>query len=214
MEETKIKNKPVNPVMILNLVMLAGIIILYVLFFTSGNHNSENSNEQVQNMPVNAGSGTIVFVNSDFILQHYELVDTLAKQMDYERIIRDKDFSARQKQYEEEAGYFQESVEKQRIDQESAQKIYEQLMLKQQELHELQDQYSGELAQKEFDMNIILLDSVRNYLKRFNQNYQFDYILSYNATGNILAAKDTLDITSSVLEGLNKEYRQKFYSEK
>jgi Skp family chaperone for outer membrane proteins len=83
-------------------------------------------------------------------------------------------------------------------------------MMKQQELYELQEQYTAELAQKEFEMNLILLDSVRNYLTRLNHKYNFDYILSYSTAGNIMLAKDTFDITTSVLEGLNNEYNARY----
>ena len=56
-------------------------------------------------------------------------------------------------------------------------------------------------------MNSTLVDSVRNYLKRLNEIYNYDYILGYNNTGNIFLAKDTFDITNDVIEGLNREYQ-------
>ena len=75
---------------------------------------------------------------------------------------------------------------------------------------QLQEQYSAELAQKEYNMNLVLLDSVRNYVYRLNKRYNYDYILSYNMVGNIILAKDTFDITQPVLEGLNLEYNEKY----
>jgi outer membrane protein len=73
----------------------------------------------------------------------------------------------------------------------------------------LQDQYSAELSQKEMEMNMVILDSIRNYLKRMNMTAGFDYILSYNSMGNILFAKDTFNITPQVIQGLNLEYAEK-----
>lgn len=83
-------------------------------------------------------------------------------------------------------------------------------MMKQQELMTLQEQYAAELAQKEFEMNMILLDSVRNFVYRLNEKYNYDYILSYNTAGNIILAKDTFDITQPVLNGLNMEYEKRY----
>ncbi|MEZ5197171.1 MAG: OmpH family outer membrane protein [Bacteroidales bacterium] len=116
-------------------------------------------------------------------------------------------FYPKQKAFETDAAHFQDQVQKQSISEQSAQVIYEQLMAKQQDLYALQEQYASEMQQKEFEMNVVLLDSVRNYLERLNKVYNYDYILGYNTAGNIFLAKDTFDITSQILEGLNKEYR-------
>ena len=52
-----------------------------------------------------------------------------------------------------------------------------------------------------------LLDTLNGFLKRFNATYRYDYILGYKTAGEILIASDTLDITTVVLDELNKEYR-------
>jgi outer membrane protein len=83
-------------------------------------------------------------------------------------------------------------------------------MAKQEEIYQIQQQYSAELAQQEFEMNMTLLDSVRNYLQRLNVKAQYDYILNYNASGSILQAKGNFDITEDVLQGLNSEYQAKY----
>jgi len=206
-------NKAGNLGLILNVIILIGLIVLYVLFFTK--KEKTEGNAQVQYVPaVSSGSGSIAFVNSDLVLEKYELVNKLTDQLEREQQKKDASFTAKQNAFEADAAYFQEQVEKQAISQESAQQIYEQLMMKQQELYELQDKYAAELAKKEIEMNVVLLDSVRNYLDRVNKIYNFDYILSYNAAGNILFAKDTFDITRQIIDGLNREYKIKYSPEK
>lgn len=203
------KGKKFQTSLVLNIVAIIGLIVIYILYFT--NKDKPEDKQPAQYIPaVSSGSGSIVFVNSDLLLEEYSLVKKLTDQLDRDRKKKDTDFSARQKTYEEDAAYFQQQVEKQAISEQSAQQIYEQLMLKQQELYELQEKYTADLAQKEFEMNVILLDSIRNYLNRINKTYEFDYILSYNTAGNILLANDTFDITEQVLDGLNKEYLEKY----
>ncbi|MBC8486490.1 MAG: OmpH family outer membrane protein [Bacteroidetes bacterium] len=206
-------NKAGNLGLILNVIILIGLIVLYVLFFTK--KEKPEGDTQVQYVPaVSSGSGSIAFVNSDLVLEKYELVNKLTGQLEREQQKKDASFIAKQNALEADAAYFQEQVEKQSISQENAQQIYEQLMMKQQELYELQDKYATELAKKEIEMNVVLLDSVRNYLDRVNKIYNFDYILSYNAAGNILLAKDTFDITQQIIDGLNREYKIKYSPEK
>ena len=191
--------------LILSIIAIIGLVILFVLEFTDNDEPEEK--QIVRALPVSSSGGnSIVFINSDLILEKYLLVNKLAAQ----RRKKDADFEARQKVYEQDAVYFQEQVQQQTISEQSAQQIYEQLMMKQQELYELQDQYTAELAQKEFEMNIVLLDSVRNYLTRLNKKYNYNYILSYSTAGNIILAKDTFDITLPVLEGLNNEYNDRY----
>jgi outer membrane protein len=58
-------------------------------------------------------------------------------------------------------------------------------------------------------MNQLLMDSLNNFLKRYNEKMNFDYIFSYNRGGSILTANDSLDITNEVLKLLNEEFVQK-----
>lgn len=195
--------------LILSVIAILGLVALFVMEFTNKDEPAETQSELV--LPVSSsGANSIVFINSDLILEKYALVDKMAAQLEKDRQNKDADFAAKQRTYEQDAQYFQEQVQQQAISEQSAQLIYDQLMVKQQELMQLQEQYSAELAQKEYNMNLVLLDSVRNYVYRLNKKYNYDYILSYNMVGNIILAKDTFDITQPVLEGLNLEYNEKY----
>jgi len=208
-ENTNNPLKSGNLSLILSVIAIIGLVVIFILKFTEKEETDDSITSQ--NMPVmSTGSNSIVFVNSDLVLQEYDLVNKLTGQLESDRKKKDADFTARQKAYESDAAYFQQQVQQQSISEESAQQIYEQLMLEQQELYELQDQFTAVLAQKEYEMNLVLLDSIRNYLKRLNLKYNYDYILSYNATGNILLGKDTFEITQQVINGLNMEYLEKY----
>jgi outer membrane protein len=199
--------KPERLSLILSSIAVLGVIIMIIITFTG---NEKGDDKSSMNMPVvSSGTNSIVFVNTDLLLKDYELVKILTSQLDQERQQKNDDFTARQKAYEDDAAYFQSQVQKQTISEESAQQIYEKLMLQQQDLYGLQDKYTAELSNKEIEMNLVLLDSVKNYLARLNKIYNYDYILSSNSTGNILMAKDTFDITPQVLTGLNKEFNLK-----
>jgi outer membrane protein len=214
-EETK-NQKGGNWHTLIILLLAAGLVVLYILFFQQKAKKTELPTVSQPAMPRITGSATtpIAFVNTDELLDRYELVQVLSAQLEQEQRKKDADFRKKQREYEQEPAYFQESVQKQTISESSAQRIYEQLMMKQQDLYDLQDQYSSELSRKELEMTRVLLDSVKNYLERANQTFQFDYILNYSLAGSILLAKDTFDITESVLSGLNREYKAKYPEQK
>ena len=206
------KNKKSLP--IFSIVLAIGLAVLYFLHFNDQQETSvknDVSNPQPVVMPA-VKTGSIAFVNSEVLLQNYDLVTKLSNQLDKQKQNKDADFTKRQSEYEQEAAYFQQQVQAQSISEQSAQEIYQQLMAKQEELYALQQKYSNELGQLEFEMNVTLLDSVRNYLERMNKKSKFDYILNLDATGNIFVAKDTFDITPQVIKGLNQEFQLKYSS--
>lgn len=200
--------------LIISIVLIVAVAVLYVFHFTSDHGVDDGAKDKGKPAEVvNSGVGgavNIAFVNSDLLLEKYALVEKLAGQLERDTRQKDADFSARQQEFESEAAYFQESVANQSLSEQRAQGIYEQLMAKQQDLYALQEQYRAELGQKEFEMNITLLDSVKNYLNRMNDRSKYDYILNYNASGSILKANNAFDITELVLEGLNSEYNEKY----
>ncbi len=189
---------------IINVVLLAGLVVLYFLVL-----------QKDDSMPVKAvqkassGSVTVAYVNSDSILAHYDLVKQMKDELEKNTVKYESELKNKQSAFEKDAAYFQDQVNKKTISEASAQEVYSSLMAEQQKLYELREKYSAELAQKEFDMNQLLMDSLNNFLKRYNEKMNFDYIFSYNRGGSILTANDSLDITNEVLKLLNEEFVQK-----
>jgi outer membrane protein len=207
MDNTKLSRVSI----VLNILLLVGLLVLYIIFFNSKNEIRESKPAEAINLPsVSSSDGAIAFVNSDLVLSQYKLVDKLAKELEKERKIKSNDISSKEQAYQKDAAYLQEQIQKQSISEQSAQQIYEQLMATQQDLYDLQERYTMELSRKEINMNMVLLDSIRKFLLRYNSSANFDYVLSYNDNGGILFAKDTFDITPQVIQGINKEYDIKF----
>jgi len=201
------KNK-INPSLLaLNLVMLVGLIVLYVLHFSGSGGKTNRLSGAIEK--ANKGAISVAFVNNDSILNNYELVKKMRADLEAKGKRLEGEVAAQQKAFEKDAAYFQEQVAKKTINEKSAQEIYGQLQQNQQKIYQLRDRYAAELQQSEMDMNVALLDSVTNFLKRYNQDYKFDYILGFTKGGNILFANDTLDVTGDVLKALNLEYIQK-----
>lgn len=189
---------------IINVVLLIGLVILYFIVLKPGNSTSVKS---IQN--ASGGSLSVAYVNSDTLLAHYDLVKQMRDELQKNTVTLENELKNKQGTFEKDAAYFQEQVNKKSISEASAQEVYSSLMAEQQKLYELREKYSAEIARKEFDMNQLLLDSLNNFLVRYNKKMNYDYILSYNKGGSILNANDSLDITSDVLLELNNEYKQK-----
>ncbi len=200
----KVKKTNYNAILtVTNVVLFVGLIVLYFLVLKPGGNEPTNM-ALVQK--VSGGAVTVAYVNSDSILVHYDLVKSMRKDLEAKTARLENELKSKQASFEKDAAYFQEQVSKKTISEASAQEIYGQLMGEQQKLYELREQYSNDLSKQEFDLNVLLIDSLNNFLERYNQKMHFDYILSYNKGGSILAANDSLDITRDVLKLLNEEF--------
>ncbi|MEI7500278.1 MAG: OmpH family outer membrane protein [Bacteroidota bacterium] len=189
---------------LLGLILLIGLVVLYVLFFISRKSPEPN-------LPLNAqkASGkalSVVFVNIDSLNTNYEYVKILRGDLESTGKRLQSEVLSEQSALEKEAADFQRQISNNAIAEDKAKVIYEQLMQKQQLLMQKKERYTQQVAEQEMNMNLRLIDSVTTFLKRFNRQYQFDYIMGFKTGGEILVSNDTLDITRSVLDALNKEY--------
>ncbi|MCX6247686.1 MAG: OmpH family outer membrane protein [Bacteroidetes bacterium] len=191
----------------IELILLIGLAVLYVLFFTS----KKNADPGVS-AALSKSSGKsvrVVFVNIDSLNNQYTFVKKLKTDLEATGKRFETEILSEQAAFEKEATAFQKQVAANAIPEDKAKIQYEALMQRQQALVEKKDRYTQQVAEKEQAMHVTLLDTVTNFLKRYNRNYKFDYILGLASAGQILLASDTLDITKDVVKELNKEYQEK-----
>jgi outer membrane protein len=198
-------DRKMRSVMVVNIVLALAVILLFVLYLTGRNQQAGNTK------PVAALSGSsvkVAYVNNDSILSSYELVKKMRTDLEAKGKRLEAEITAKQSAFDKDAAYFQEQVKKKALSEQSSQEIYAQLQQEQQKINDLRQRYSADLQQNEMQMNVVLVDSVTNFLKRFNANNKFDYVLGYSKGGNILLTNQSLDITKNVLDELNGEYRR------
>ena len=215
------KNLPVIS-LVLNLIL--AVAVLFYLHFSNASPkaaapavaiaSSEPATEDtlLQNAPVpviaNMGADAkVVYVQYDSLITNYDF---------YKKIQRD--LEAKLKSAEAELMGKQAKLEKDYADYQEKQSLYtdamkqekeQQLMAQNQELTELKQKREQQFAEQQKALSEKLLNSLSGYIKRIAKQNKFDYVLSYQrGVPGVLYGKDSLDITSTVIEGLNKEYRK------
>ena len=191
---------------ILSILSLLGVIVLLAVQFGGSSKTGENVAAAVNR---SEKSVKVAFVNYDSIVANYELIKKLRTEFEAKTKRLDNDINAKQREIEKGAAYLEEQVNKKSLSEQSAQEVYVQLQQEQQKVLELRDRYLNELQMSELQMQETSLDSIINFIGRYNKQYKFDYILGFTKTGNILYANDTLDITKDVIQQLNVEYNAK-----
>lgn len=208
MEEETTNNvgKKLKINLLLTAILLLAVAVLYVLFFTMKKAPSGSAS---QNAGLSESEVRVAYVESDSILAHYTLAIEKSKELEQKGKKMEAQLKTRQDQYQKDASYFQDQVAQNKLSEQSAQFIYNQLMEEQQKIYELQNQYASEMADLEMQVNIMLLDSVTNFLERLNHKLNFDYILGDNPGSNLLLKNPKFNITDQVIQGLNNEYAVK-----
>ena len=79
---------------------------------------------------------------------------------------------------------------------------------KQQKIEERKQSMEMQFMKETSDFNIELQERIIAYLKKYNANGAYTYILPYSReTINLLYVNDAYNITTEVLKGMNEEYK-------
>ena len=184
----------------LNILTFAGVIVLFILYFTNKKANNKVS---VSN---NGAAYSIAYVNSDSLMSQYKMFDVYKTTMENRKKQMEADMAVKAKKFESDVADYQKKVQSYAISSDQAQKIEADLTKRQQQLLELKDNLTNELSQMELSNQTSLFDSIISALKVYNANQNFDYILGYSKGIGILLANEKYNITPAVVEILNKNY--------
>lgn len=189
---------------IYNILSGAAIIALFVIIFTGSKGNGPVAGGGAP------GSTSYAFVETDTVLAHYTLVDTLKAKLQRQTAKLEKDLSDKEQSLKAKIATYQRNMQNGRITSADEAKRQEQTLgEEQQNLMQLRDQYMAQLSQFQSDINLEILDSLTSTIKRHQKDYPYDFIFGYSKGGGILYANPKLDITQSVIEKLNKNYSGK-----
>ena len=113
---------------------------------------------------------------------------------------------ARGRALQQAAAAFQQKAQSGGYTQEQAQQQQIKLQKQQIELQNLQEKLSNQYEQEQQKYNNEMRDSIRSFLNEYNKTHNYSFIIS-KAGDNLLYAEKSLDITSDVVNGLNKRYK-------
>jgi outer membrane protein len=186
---------------ILNIILLVAVAVLYYLHFSKS--QSTGSGLAIPSQTI---SSSIVFVNSDSLLDNYEFFKDIKTRMESKEDSIDNLIKAQASRLESEIVAYQKDApgmtDQQRMVKE------EELMKKQQALGDRRKELLNILEEEEGTLNDSLYAKLQLFLKDFNKDKNFSFILSYQRGGGILHANDSLNITNEVVKGLNERYEK------
>jgi outer membrane protein len=151
-------------------------------------------------------AGRIVYVNTDTLLNQYDYYKDVSKASENKRFRLETDIANKAKNFQNKVAFFQQKVQQGGLTQEQGQTAQAQLQQEEQSIVAFRDKAAQDLAKEDAKKTEDILNNIQSFLKEFNAGDKYDMVIGYSKGGGVLYAKEDLDITKSVLEGLNKKY--------
>jgi outer membrane protein len=193
-----------NLSVVLNAVLVVAVAVLFVLFFSN---NKSNKTEVAASETGAAQKGDIVYIQIDSLINNYDMFNDLRSELESKATKIQNDLNKKSRAFENDAKDFEEKLNKGLLTRSQAESMQASLLQRQQELQNYTQQKQMEMAEEETVMVNKVMDSIKTYVKKYNETHQYALILTTSATTQVVMEGNvSLDITQDVLAGLNEEY--------
>ena len=184
------------------------IVALSALFVLTACNQKQNAAADAAAHAEEEQSGMkVAFVEVDSLMSQYQFCK------DYTLLLNKKGENAantlqqKQRALQQHAAALQKKYESNGFNtRDELERAQNQINKEQQDLAELDQRLTNELAMENAKLNEELRDSIQAFLKVYNKAKKYDYILARQGD-NILFANPKFDITKEVVAGLNKRYK-------
>jgi outer membrane protein len=193
-----------NISLIVNIVLAVAIGVLFVLFLYLRGQVKELNSHPIASK---TGDSKIVYINIDSLYGKYDMYKDMKAMMEDKQKKMEGEMAVKKNNYERSVMDYQDKAKKGLLLRSEAEKIEQQLMGDQQNLMKIGESMQAQLADETRVQNNKLINTIVDYLKEYNKNGTYQFILSHLYGGNLLYADGSLDITNDVVKGLNEKYR-------
>ncbi len=166
--------------------------------------------QKVDMRPVSASDSLrlpVAYINVDSLLVNYDF----AKDLNEELVKKTEDarmnVNGKAQALEKDYSQFQRKLQTNAfLSEERAQQEAQKLQSKKDELDQLNYKLQNDLAQQQAQMNARLADTIRSFVRQYNEEMHFELIFTNTMYDNILIDAPKYDITGDVLRLLNERY--------
>ncbi len=196
-----------NSNLIINIVLGIGLIVLYILHFTSGNNETVTRKVSGKDSASLNEVMPIAYINVDSLLQNYQYSKDLNERLIRKRENAQATLTEKARKLEAEMQEFQRKRENNAFMSEQSFKNQQQALIKkQQDLQMLEANLTDQLAKEQQSLNEQLRDTIYKFLRKYNKDKKYQMILSNTMNDNLLLADPVYNITNDVIEQLNSTY--------
>ncbi|MFC2079907.1 OmpH family outer membrane protein [Bacteroidota bacterium] len=191
---------------IINGILGAAVIVLFVLYFTNNSGEEQEQNSTPENYAVAEGGVSVAYFKVDSVLANWDLYFAQQKELTSKQQQMETDFESKSSGFMKRVEDAQYKIQRGLVTRAEAEQLQQQLAAEEQNLMGLQNEYAAKLQEEGVVKNRQMIDKIEQYLKKYNMNKGYSYIFSYSFGGNLLYGNEAFDITADVIKGINEEY--------
>lgn len=191
---------------LLNGILAAAVIVLYILYFTS--KPSSNNKMPLQfNLQDSTLTLPVAYVDVDSLLLNYNFAKDLNEALMRKGENSRATLNQKETQLNTAAQEFQRKMQNNAfLSQERAEQEQQRILKMQQEYQQMAQRLSQDFALEQQKLNLQLADTIKANLAEFNKDKNYEIIFSNTAADNILYADKKYNITKEVIRFLNNKY--------
>ncbi len=161
---------------------------------------AENSETSIANM--------IAMIDTDSIFAQYDMVADMLKELEAVEKKLMNDLQAQAKRFQDEYENYLKVGSTMTLSEQK--KKEEQLGARQQQLQQLEQQYSQQLMDTRTQKNQEVNNQIFAFIEEYNKEHgNFPIVMSKARTSGVLYSLPSMDITVDVIEALNADYSKK-----
>nr|MBI1232784.1 OmpH family outer membrane protein [Cytophagales bacterium] len=149
----------------------------------------------------------IAYIHTDSVINKFDFFIAKSEEIAEKGKKYEGELASRARGFEQEVANFQSSANTMTINQARAKE--EELVQKERNLVTYRDNVMQELSADENKLYNEVYDMIQTYLKDYAKEQNLEMILSYTRGGGVWYADSALDITSSVISGINADLKAK-----
>lgn len=158
--------------------------------------------------PVQGTTGLkIAYIDTDTLLAKYnfcvDMNEAMVKKSENVRLTLNQKAKELDKQQREFNDKIQNGAY---LSQERAEQEYKRIAKLEQDLQELSNKLQTELMSEQEKNSLLLRDSINSFMKDYNKEKGYSFIISNTNLDNLLYADEQYNITQEVVDGLNARY--------
>jgi outer membrane protein len=188
----------------LSLLALIGVGVLYYLHFSGPKKIASNS----VGHSVKKGDNNfrIAYFDIDSLQENYDYFKDISGQLKTKEASMNSQMNAMQESYQKRMRQLQEKGPT--MTQSEGEAAQREVAEMQQKFQQRQMALEQDLKKHQMDLMTDVRNKIENYLKDYNKDKGYAFILSYEP-GFMLYYRDSLyDITNDVIKGLNEQYKK------
>jgi len=185
-----------------------GVLGVAALTFTAcdnqGNTSSTAPSATTADTEVSISDMKVAYIHTDSVINNFEFFKERSAEIADKGKKYESELSNRARGFEQEVANFQQSANSMTMNQARAKE--EELVKKERNLVSYRDNLMQELSADESKLYNDVYDRIQTYLNSYAEENNLEMILSYTRGGGVWYAKGNLDVTNSVIDGINSQY--------